>query len=415
MNKKQNFWYTFGYDVIGILYTGFTQWLKEQAVKDGVDKLFFLSRDGYIMKQVYDVMTSREESPLPSEYLYASRRAFNFPAITKINDDAIRFLNSYSLNLTVAQYLERVGLQADHYIKPIQEAGFSGPQHRVVKEDHERMISLYHSIEIDLLTAAADERGRLVKYMEQVSFFEAQHAAVVDIGWHGTMQQSLQTILSALGKEPANLWGYYLGTFSRAAGLAKSGLQMSGYLCHLGYPDRQQKAILECVELFEFLFTAPHGSVLGFQEKDGLMIPVFDQNDNDQQKLDAASLIQQGALKYVHDYCESTGWKPFENSIPSSQALQPIERVLSRPNQLEAEKLGDIMHAKGFGDVYINHPLAKPPELTLSLSGFMQLQLQFRRSLWKEGYKRRVPVWQRPLLKAVHTAMIIRHKKIPLR
>jgi predicted HAD superfamily hydrolase len=459
-SPEKSFWYLFGYEAIGILYYGFVRWLKQQAAADGVKRLYFLARDGHVMKRVYDMISEEQtEEAIPSAYLYASRRAFNFPAITELTDEALDFLISYSRNLSVAQYLERVGLNASDYRGAIAEQGFAGADVIVASgEDKERIRRLYKQIEPAILAAAALERTKLTRYLQQEDFLTAGKRGIVDIGWHGTMQQSLEQIVARLeadsggsdgglvGREavepdrrldigldgraavgPADdgkavdgkvdggtgneLYGYYVGTFRKAEKIAQSGTELAGYLCDLGMPSEREGSILRCVELFEFLFTAPHGSVIGFTEQAGRMEPVLDRNDNDEEKLAAARLLQEGALDFVRDFHAIAKLLPFPLTISPAAAIQPLSRVLSHPTRLEAEKLGDITHAQGFGDVYVAETLAKPPSAVRSLGDLKKLQLRFRRSLWKPGFKRRVPDWQRPLLTLVETAMNVKNNR----
>ncbi|HFL9510311.1 TPA: hypothetical protein ACG5Y9_005350, partial [Escherichia coli] len=45
-----------GYYGLGPLLLGYAKWLVESAIKDKVERLYFLSRDGKIMKQAYDII-----------------------------------------------------------------------------------------------------------------------------------------------------------------------------------------------------------------------------------------------------------------------------------------------------------------------------------------------------------------------
>ncbi|MFP4979468.1 HAD family hydrolase [Paenibacillus sp. CN-4] len=407
-----SFWYRFGYETIGVLLYGFVHWVKSKAEQDGAEQLFFLSRDGYIMKQVYDIITAGDPDALPAAYIYASRRAYNFPAVADLGEENLRFLLSYSADLTVAQYLERVGLRSADYESQARQAGFRSLADRVGSEKEQMQIrTLYSLIEQDILAAAADERVRLARYLKQTGMLDCSRPAIVDIGWHGTMQQALDQVLKLIGQGDTQISGYYLGTFAKAHAIKSKGHQMNGFLCDTGLPEQREAVILKCVELFEFLFTAPHGSVTGFQEKDGKMEPVFDPNDNDDQKLEAARLMHEGVLDFVRDMQSISAALELPLSVSPDLAIAPIARVLHSPTRLEADKIGDLTHAKGFGDVYVSHALAKPPERVFSPKGLKQLQFGFRRSLWKEGYKRRVPEYHLPFLLLVETAMRARHSK----
>lgn len=109
IESDEPFWYEFGYIAAGPLFFGFVGWLLARAVEDRVERLYFLSRDGQILKRIYDHLSPLVENAPPSEYLYASRRALNVPAITELNERTIDFLVSGTSILRVAQFLRRLG------------------------------------------------------------------------------------------------------------------------------------------------------------------------------------------------------------------------------------------------------------------------------------------------------------------
>lgn len=60
---------------MGPFVTGFMLWLGRQAKRDNISHLYFLSREGWLLKQIYDVLHKDDVNAVPSTYLYASRRA----------------------------------------------------------------------------------------------------------------------------------------------------------------------------------------------------------------------------------------------------------------------------------------------------------------------------------------------------
>ena len=54
--------YEYGYKCGGILVLGFCGFLHEQAQRTGAQRILFLSRDGYLVKQVYDRLYPEEET-----------------------------------------------------------------------------------------------------------------------------------------------------------------------------------------------------------------------------------------------------------------------------------------------------------------------------------------------------------------
>ena len=78
--------YNWGYSLVGPLLVSFSQWLLQKSYDDVVDNLFFLSREGKIIKQVFDIWIEGEKNPPTSNYLVVSRRAAGVAAISNLDD-----------------------------------------------------------------------------------------------------------------------------------------------------------------------------------------------------------------------------------------------------------------------------------------------------------------------------------------
>jgi HAD superfamily hydrolase (TIGR01549 family) len=386
--SEQEFWYELGYKYVGLLFFGFGKWLLDLLIKDRIEKVYFLSRDGFIMKKVYDTLSKSFGHTPPSEYMYASRRALNLPAITELNDEDLNFLVSGTSTLTVSQFLERVGFDPSHYDRKIRDAGFSGRDDKVISgREYGMLRQLYLSIADDIRGKALRERELLFAYFRDVGLFGTERVGIVDIGWHGSMQYSISRILRLMGKE-VYIKGYYLGTWSKAREFHDAGYAMNAYLCEFGQPRIYEDIIKCCVEIFEFIHTAPHGSVINFERINGNIGPVFDKNDQESERMHKAQIVQRGAMDLVEDLSEA--WKHFPFlKVSKDIIIKPLHRVLSEPSYRETVYLGDLEHAEGFGDVYVKRAIAKPPGLLETIMNPRSYFNGYRQAFWKKGYKKR--------------------------
>ena len=62
------------------------QWLAAKAAADGVQHLYFLAREGQILKIAYGRWVSNNTHAIASDYLVLSRRAVTVPMISDFND-----------------------------------------------------------------------------------------------------------------------------------------------------------------------------------------------------------------------------------------------------------------------------------------------------------------------------------------
>ncbi|MGL5881617.1 MAG: HAD family hydrolase, partial [Xenococcaceae cyanobacterium] len=201
-SSENNFWYDLGFKNLGVLFLSFSAWLKEETKQNGIEKIFFLSRDGYIMKRVYDLLARIDDCAPNAEYLYASRRALNIPGIVELDEVALNFLLGGTSVLKVSQFLERAGLEASRYQDKLQQVGLSDLNEKIIAPwQFQKLKNFYQLIAKDIKEVADLEREKLAKYLDSVGFFDRQKVAVVDIGWHGSMQYSLSRIVKTLGKK----------------------------------------------------------------------------------------------------------------------------------------------------------------------------------------------------------------------
>ncbi|HZS40773.1 MAG TPA: hypothetical protein VFF06_28265 [Polyangia bacterium] len=386
-----DFWYRFGYENVGVLYVGFVDWLRRRMAADGIDRAFFIARDGWIIHNVYSRMVAVESGP-PGAYLYGSRRALNVPAITALDAKALDFLTSGSSRMTVAQFVGRLGLSVEEHRAAILDGGFqSVDQPLVPGSDFYLLRRLYQKLSEPILRVAAEEREAMIAHFRRLGLLDCARPGLVDLGWHGTLQRSVERMLALAGVE-ARPRGYYLGTFPRARELENGGQSMVAYLCENGEPERLWRIIRACVELFEFAFAAPHGSVVRMQRaaasqsaSDEDVEPVFAPHDAEPEDRRKAERAQEGALAFVDDWLRGA-----RAPVSPEAAVRPMERVLTRPTRTEARRLGDLRHAEGFGSVFVRRHIARPPSLAQVLENPRAIFEGFGTSFWREGYKTRL-------------------------
>ena len=51
----------------------YVRFILDSAAEHNIHRIYFLSRDGYILKQIADVIAERENLPVKTSYLYVSR------------------------------------------------------------------------------------------------------------------------------------------------------------------------------------------------------------------------------------------------------------------------------------------------------------------------------------------------------
>ena len=386
--KERDFWFDLGYSHVGILLLGYALWLGEQVQRVKPTQLYFLARDGHIMHAVHRCLWERGWIELPGHYLFASRRSLNIPAITCIDESTCDFLVSGTSRLTVEEFLSRIGLTTSESEEQILEAGFTGPNHLVVSgEDYGRLRMLFRNLAPKLLELAEEERHILRDYFQQEGLFEQQNIGLVDIGWHGTLQESVCRLL-AMFQHDAPVTGFYMGTFAAARARVNAGAKQHAYVCEMGEPSERLAIIRASVEVFEWIFCAPHGSVIGFRRTDKGIEPRFDSVEFEKNRLDTAQRMQIGAMQFIRDALDCFSAPP--PLISNEFALSLLGDLLHRPTAQEAQAIGDILHADGFSNAAKIRPIARPYIRPYNPLAWPDLFRDYRKTFWQAGYRRRI-------------------------
>ncbi|MGY8625379.1 HAD family hydrolase [Chromobacterium violaceum] len=336
-----------GYYGFGIFLLGYVKWIMEQAIKDKVKRIYFLSRDGLIMKKAYDYLVPHYSNAPESHYLLCSRRAVN---LAKIQNEAgiIDLLNVDYASTSLHHLLNaRFGLKdSDLDIAIIEQLGLSlnsriNSNHRhLVKE-----ILLKHKDKI--FSIAEYERNNYIDYLQRENFFDDGEISIADIGYAGTMQQSLYELIS----HRKFIHGYYLMTFRQALlRVEKNGLSAKGYLAN--FVDRHDTSHPFCkfVPLYETLFSSAETTFIKMERDWNGELQSVHMNRYPQEQIreDVVVRIHEGALNFISNTTSVLRNKICHMDIEPNKSMRALDRYFTSPHAVDAK----IMQGVVFEDAY---------------------------------------------------------------
>jgi hypothetical protein len=196
------------------LVLGFVDWLVEQAGRDGMDRLYFLAREGQSIKLAYDRWVQAFGGGPPSQYLVLSRRATTVPAVNSYRDILGIARTNYVANAARCFLEERFGLSLStkRWDEIYRRSGWS-PERQVevwngrIGRD---VLQLLYAIQDDVFTQAAAERPTLQAYLRDIGLESAERMAIVDVGFSATVQDRLSLLANK------KIHGYYMMTVAQA-------------------------------------------------------------------------------------------------------------------------------------------------------------------------------------------------------
>lgn len=253
---------------MGIVVAGFGMRIIEDALRLGVDKVFFCTREGVFFRAVYEAMVKENVFELAhypeAETLHVSRRSTFGPSLkTFTMKELMRLWNQYSqqslgmlatsLNIDAADWRPFAAAENIDMDETIDLPWEDTRVQRLMRDQ-----GFIDSVR----KALWDKRAGLQTYLTGKGLGTKAQAQtlMVDIGWRGTIQDSLSELVRG------DVHGSYLG-LDFFINQQPANTTKSAYLF-----DRNHSFDFSVNEYsaLEFLFNSPGGSVIDY--KDGVPV-----------------------------------------------------------------------------------------------------------------------------------------------
>lgn len=313
--------YEYGFVYGGLFVVGYCSFIHDYCREHQIDKLLFLSRDGDILKKVYDRMYPGEDT----SYVYWSRAAatklmaehnkydyFRRYLYHKVNQKSSieKILKSMELDSLLDKletYVDRnlLGEKTGCELTAADELTSQNvePLKRFLQKHFDEIISIY-----SVQNAAAKQY-----YTEVLA--GAAAAAAVDIGWAGSGAISLNYLARRIWRLPCEITGIIAGTNTvhNAEPDASEIFLQNGKLVSYLFSQSHDRDVMKKHDLnkdynvyWELLLSSPTPQFLGFgfqQDITGKAVQEIDLHfgkpDANQKEIQE---VQQGILDFAQEY-----------------------------------------------------------------------------------------------------------------
>lgn len=304
--------FAIGYAVLGPVCLAFCQWLGQRAKDRGVGQLFFLSREGEFLQQIYERLRLRDAGLPESSYLVVSRRALTVPAIQSPADALDICRSRYFPNPLPDFFLERFGVQLDQSALSVLYSRGLWERGRLLEVGDDGNVSHLEPVVAHLWELirkqASEERSLAAQYLDEVGVSSVRDACVVDIGYSGTIQKAIMQISGrAMG-------GLYMLTSAQAASLARTpGVVIEACFGELISPGPEAPLIFRQSFLLEKLLSADQGQLLRYvRDGGGVAANLRTPSPEEKRAIPVRSELREGAGAFVsralHLSCVCNSW-----------------------------------------------------------------------------------------------------------
>ena len=180
-NKENNYWRNFGFIYGGPAVFSYMNWLKKQIIKDNINEILFVAKDGYSLKKVFDII---KPEYIKTHYIYAPRIIYYLIALD---------FKYYNLGDSVKSVLEYYKDKDEYLQKHTPKITSATQGYKFILDN----IEIYKNL-------AKQEYQNYKEYIEKFNI-NKDNIGIVDTG---SLFKTSQKIISLfLGKE--NIIGYY--------------------------------------------------------------------------------------------------------------------------------------------------------------------------------------------------------------
>mgnify|MGYP001064630264 CR=1 FL=1 len=292
---SKNSAYFLGYHILGILFYNFTKWIEEISTQNNIEELFFLSRDGRIVKDTHNILFPEKKKN--THYLLASRRCCNISAIM-CKEDIIQILDEKFYKSTLHDIsIHKFGINEEFLQNmKVEEYGFKSIDEIVFyKKDRQRILEflLSKTVLTHIINNSKQERLSYLNYLSEMGLNTKQDPSrfcFIDIGHAGTLQKSISDILSL-----KNTNGFYFVTNAKSKITLREHNKFS-YL-HKNLEASSSEHYQKNMLMYEFMFSNDEKSLVRFNNAG----PEFLQESNDKERIAIINEIHRGVIDFVKD------------------------------------------------------------------------------------------------------------------
>jgi HAD superfamily hydrolase (TIGR01549 family) len=297
--------YYYGFVHGGPLVLGFVRFIHDHAVEMKLDKILFLSRDGFILKKVYDALFS----DIPSEYLLWSRHTAiktNIPQNVHLYiDNFIRSNYEFGSNESVSNLFKRLGLLSltkkfkDYEINLTDKIG-----DKLVFDKVEQLV-------IDnttYLRELSDIYSNNYKPYFKKKLNNSEKIGIVDIGWRGSGILSIIELIQNRWGLNCEVIGFLGGGYPQRHDFDTSLINTKNIFTYM-FSDilnkdltmEHQKKLRIMNRSVEIFTSAPFPSFLFFdQDSNGEILPKFSKVESENKE--TIELIHKGEIDFIYEY-----------------------------------------------------------------------------------------------------------------
>lgn len=316
-----------GASIGGIILYPYVEWIIDKSIKNGTKRLYFIARDGYVLKKIADIIINSRKLAISTKYIYGSRKAWRIPALSTKNIDLkMIFENSfegYMKSLSdIADVLQISKRELCSYIPCAEKLVNKTLDFAMLRkitgmlQDNEEFIKF-------ITEKLKHKRDLVIQYLKQEIDYSDDKFTFVEMSGTGFTQKCLKSLMS-------DFYSNKIVTYFYRLDKVNNDNQCMNYSFILNYSYMYN--------VVEMLSRAPHGQTAGYEIKNGKIVPIIQQSEE-------KALLEHGFMEYlkgVECYTHQANNNKIEFDYSTKLILKYLNYITLEPDEEVLEFIGDM-------------------------------------------------------------------------
>ena len=332
-------WEKFGYQYAGLMTVAFCNWLKQEFDQDKITKAFFITRDGYIPKKVFNVLYPE----FKTEYMYGSRRCYIFAGAKNLEDIYTYLVDFGTDGCTFKEYWKALSIDDKDFYNEYLKA-FPNQEEKLTLGNKQKIKDFFQRNKPFIDKLISKEKALSRQYLDSIKL-TSEKSALIDIGWRASIQKNIERILNSYNLK-YNIRGYYFGTHPY------SGITtpVKGFVLNQSIPQENNAIVADVLNFLELIYTSPELGVVKIAQDSNKTLTAIRQRSTDNEKIraQASTGILKGVLEFVHDWEYIT--KQLKVKISPEETLVALNKLVYRLNTDTYNLLKQVSYTAQIGD-----------------------------------------------------------------
>lgn len=324
----------------------FTDKLYYKARKENITKLTFLSREGEFLKKLFDYyLEVIGDQKTKTDYLIVSRKSTYLPSLKNIDkEDFHELLNQYNWT-SLHDFICSINFsekEIDDLKKELPNIDFDEPNTDLINSEKLKTLKSNKTFRNIFEKKRIEQTKNFRAYAKEI--FDDKKVNLVDIGWHGSMQNNLSKIFA----NEYEFDGYYFGLITRDL---KKDKNKTGIIVYNAPQNSYNFQVYDQNRtLFEFILGATHGSADHYEMKNGkATVKTFRKKEEKELFENVVKPIQDEMFEIFKNICNLLTNTYYDDKKVEKTINRIHFEMVFHPNKKSIKLINNVFHYDNFG------------------------------------------------------------------